>query len=178
MTWKGDRIIGLVCLAFALVLIFVWVPLDTESGLVEKVRRRWSIGDALGPTIAGAVIALGAVLSLLRPVADAGRPTRANLIWMLRLIGVFALSLLVMRYAGPLLAAMLEGGYRPLRDTLPWKYIGFVLGGTVLVAGLCTSVLGRLAWRDVVLGLVASLLIALAYDLPFDDLILPPNGDV
>lgn len=174
-----DRWLGLCFLAFALILIFVWVPLDTDTGLVEKVRRRLTVGDALGPTVAGVVISLGGILTLLRPSAAStqGRG-RDHLMWVASLLVLFALSLTIMRYAGPLAALGTESGYRPLRNTLPWKYIGFVLGGTAMITGMIALVQRRFSFRALALGLVASLALALLYDLPFEDLLLPPNGDV
>ena len=65
-----------------------------------------------------------------------------------------------------------------MRDTAPWKYIGFILGGVVLIAGLIALVEGRVSLRGVVLGLMATFALIVVYDLPFDDLLLPPNGDV
>ncbi|MDA7425320.1 hypothetical protein [Thalassococcus lentus] len=164
-------------LTFAAVLIFVWVPLDTGTGLVEKVRRKFIIGDALGPTVAAAVIAIGAVLVMMRP-SEGKALTKTNLYWMLGLFALFAVSLLLMRYAGPIAASFTETGYRPLRATPPWNYIGFLIGGTVMIGGLTGLASRRLAPRDFVIGFVAALAIALLYDLPFEDLILPPNGDL
>ena len=179
MNWNADRHLGLLCLIAALLIVFLWVPLDTGSGLAEKVRRKWVVGDALAPTFAGGVIALGALLTLLRPSAAAPRISRDNVFWMLSLIALFALSLAVMRHLGPMVASLLsEGGYRPLRATIPWKYIGYIGGGTALVFGLCALARGRLNAGDLVVAVLASALIALAYDLPFEDLLLPPNGDV
>ena len=160
-----------------MVLVFVWAPLDTETGIVETVRRKFVIGDALGPILAGSVIALGAGLVLLRPLPGKNL-SRQNVIWMARLTLLFAVSLLVMRYAGPIALTWSDGGYRPLRATAPWNYIGFLLGGTLLVGGLTGLASRRLAFRDFAIGFAAALLIALLYDLPFDDLVLPPNGDV
>ena len=48
--------------------------------------------------------------------------------------------MLLMRWTGPALVGLAdmvgivngEAGYRPLRDTLPWKFTGFVIGGGVL----------------------------------------------
>ena len=167
----------MLCLAFALALIFIWVPLDTGSGLVEKVRRKLIIGDALAPTVAGAILMLGAILLWLRPSSTAAL-SRTNWIWIVSLLALFALSLLTMRYAGPLLAAGVDGGYRPLRATPPWSYLGFVLGGTMLIGALTGLVNRQQSLRDYAIGLAAALVIALLYDLPFDDLILPPNGDI
>ncbi|MFC6637685.1 hypothetical protein GV827_19710 [Sulfitobacter sp. JBTF-M27] len=174
---SADIWLALFFLGFALILIFVWIPLDTGTGLVEKVRRKFVIGDALAPTVAAVAIALGAALGLLRP-ANGRALTRANVIWCACLLGLFTVSLVLMRYAGPLAAAWTESGYRPLRASLPWKYIGFLLGGTVMIGGLTGLTTRRLSLKDFAIGFAATLLIALAYDLPFDDLILPPNGDL
>ena len=174
---SADIWLALFFLGLALILAFVWIPLDTDTGLVEKVRRKYVIGDALAPTVAAVVIAIGGVLLLLRP-GDGQSLSPENAIWCAILLGLFTLSLVLMRYAGPLAAAGTESGYRPLRGSLPWKYIGYLLGGTVMIGGLTTLATRRLSAKDFAIGFVATLLIALAYDLPFDGLILPPNGDI
>ncbi len=176
---KADRLLGILCLIAALLILFVWVPLDTETGIAEKVRRKWAIGDALAPTLAGSVIALGALLTIIRPISEAPGLERRHFVWMLWLLGLFVLSFGLMRYLGPVAAAVLtEEGYRPLRNTVPWKYVGYVAGGTVMIAGLSLLVRRRIGLTDIIVAVLASVLIALAYDLPFDDLLLPPNGDV
>ncbi|MEO0946136.1 MAG: hypothetical protein AAFY06_15120 [Pseudomonadota bacterium] len=174
---SAETWLALFFLVFAAVLVFVWAPLDTGTGIVERVRRKFVIGDALGPTVAGTVVALGAVLVLLRP-KESSALARQNLFWMLCLFALFAISLGLMRYAGPVVASFAEAGYRPLRATPPWNYIGFLLGGTVMIGGLTGLTLRRLSFRDFAIGFLATLTIALLYDLPFEDLILPPNGDV
>lgn len=175
----SDQWLGLFVLAFAILLLFVWIPLDIETGLVEKVRRRVLIGDALAPTVAGIVIALGATLTWLKPDTHAPKLTAANLKWIGALLIVFGLSLTVMRYLGPALGSLLvDEGYRPLRNTIPWKYLGYIVGGTIMVAGLSGLSQKRSTSRLVLIGVAAATAIALAYDLPFDDLLLPPNGDV
>jgi len=37
---------------------------------------------------------------------------------------------------------------------------------------------GRLRWRILIISLLAVLILMLIYDLPFKNLLLPPNGDV
>ena len=54
---RSNLITGLIFLAFAALVAFVWVPLDVETGLVEKVRRRIMIGDSLAPTLAAFLLA-------------------------------------------------------------------------------------------------------------------------
>ena len=145
--------------------------------MVEKVRRKLIIGDALAPTVAGVILLLGAILLWLRPSCTAAL-SRANWGWIVSLLALFALALLTMRYAGPLIAVGVDGGYRPLRATPPWSYLGFVIGGTMLIGALTGVVNRQQSLRDYAIGLAAALTIALLYDLPFDDLILPPNGDI
>ena len=38
--FTGERWLGLIAVVFALVLMLVWIPLDVDTGLVEKVRRQ------------------------------------------------------------------------------------------------------------------------------------------
>ena len=174
-----DRWLGLFFALAALLVIFVWIPLDTETGIVEKVRRRLTIGDALGPTVAGVFLLLGGLLTALRPNANDPGLKPGHLIWVAKLLILFALSLAIMRWLGPALGALLaEDGYRPLRATAPWKYLGYVAGGTCLITGLTALVTHKITTKQIVIAFAATLIMALAYDLPFDDLILPPNGDV
>lgn len=174
---RKDKLLAIFFTLAALFIIFVWVPLDTGTGLVEKVRRKYTIGDALAPTVAGVILLIGGMLLWLRPSADKAI-TRQNLIWMAYLFGVFTASLMLMRYAGPIVAMLMNLDYRPLRATPPWHYIGFLVGGTILIGGLASLVERRLSAHNFVIGFIAALVVALIYDLPFDDLILPPNGDV
>lgn len=175
----GDQWLGLIATACAALLLFVWVPLDVETGLIETVRRQTTLGDSLGPTVAGTVILLGGVLTYLHADHSAPTLTRTNMIWLGLLLISLAFGLTVMRYAGPAVTGLLtDQPYRALRATPPWNYTGYVAGGTLLVASLISIVRGRLRLSAVLIGLTASLIIALLYDLPFDDLQLPPNGDV
>ncbi|NRB05142.1 MAG: hypothetical protein HRU30_17965 [Rhodobacteraceae bacterium] len=177
LRFSPDKWLALFFLAFALFVIFVWAPLDTDTGLVEKVRRKFVVGDAMGPTVAGVFIAIGSLLVFLRS-GTAKSLSSENVFWLTALFGLFVLSLVTMRYAGPVALAWTESGYRPLRATAPWHYIGFLLGGTLLVGGLTSLAKRQLSMRDFAVGFATALAIALLYDLPFDDLVLPPNGDV
>ncbi len=175
----SDRILGVVVVLLALAVVFAWVPLDTETGLVERIRRRVSIGDALMPTVAGAFLILGGLMTACAGGAGDHRVEFSNMRHLAGLLALLASAFLVMRWFGPALAWILtEEGYRPLRDTIPWKYAGFLLGGTTLVAGLTAMVEGRVTRRAVLAGASACVVLIAVYDLPFDDLLLPPNGDV
>ena len=175
----GDQWLGLIAIFFATLLVFIWIPLDTETGLIEKVRRQVTLGDSLGPTVAGAVILIGGGLAFFGSNPAAPTLSLQNLKWLFLLILCIAGALTLMRFAGPFIAELFsEQSYRALRATPPWNYTGYVIGGSVLIAALISVVRGRVRPSAVLIGLAASLVIALLYDLPFDDLQLPPNGDV
>ena len=175
-----DAILGAVVLVFGLAVLLLWVPLDSETGIVEKVRGRQVIGDALAPTVAGVVLILAGAGLLAGAVRHPAPPSmhRSNLGFLLSFAVCTALALAVMRYAGPLAAELTVGDYRPLRDETPWKYIGFVAGGGLLIFGLIALVERRLSLRRLALAAAIAIGVALIYDLPFEDLLLPPNGDV
>lgn len=181
-----DHWIGLLFVVFALGLVLVWIPNDTDTGLVEKIRRQVLIGDALAPAVAGGFLLLGG-LGLLLSGPDTGQGSPVDLIAMrfaALLFAVFFLSFLLMQVTGPaavwavntVTGADLE--YRLLRDTAPWKYLGFAAGGTTAVTAAVSLVERRLTWRAVITGAVAVAAMIAVYDLPFDDLLLPPNGDM
>ncbi|MCB1389961.1 MAG: hypothetical protein KDK12_12600 [Rhodobacteraceae bacterium] len=171
--------LALVVAGFALVLLFLWVPYDIQTGIVEHVRRRTAIGDALAPTVAAIVLLLGALVLFFERRREATSGLSAeSLRFILSVIAIGAVSFALMRWAGPGVAALAGLEYRPLRVSVPWKYIGFVAGGWVLVFGLVTLVERRASLRG---ALTAALMVALliaVYDLPFEDLLLPPNGDL
>ena len=175
-----DGRLGLICVLLALVAMVVWIPLDTETGLIEKIRRGVRIGDAMLPVLALGFVIFGGLLTILAPNKNTPAFSLQNLTFLIKLLAIIAISLGVMRWLGPLVVdvALSEGNYRALRDTAPWKYIGFVVGGATFVAGLMALVEGRLSGRGVLIGLVSAIVLVVLYDLPFEDLLLPPNGDV
>lgn len=204
----ADRWLGLLALAIGILILFVWIPLDVDTGIFEKARRSVVLGDAFAPAVAAALVAVGGCLLLLesrpRLSRSVGRSTEQsaspspglapdsspgptasltldNCSYLLATLFVIAISLLVMRYAGPVSVSLFGddgASYRLLRDTAPWKYVGFVAGGVLLVAALISRVERRVRFRFLMIGLIAVLILIAVYDLPFDDLLLPPNGDV
>lgn len=176
---------GLFFTALALLLLLVWIPLDSDTGLIEKVRRQVAIGDALAPTVAAVFLLIGGGLLMLLegkrdtpPAMDA-----ASVKFVVRVFTMLVLGFLVMRYAGPLAVEVMntiQGSdleYRLLRDTAPWKWLGYVLGGTLAICGTISLTEGRFSLRALVVALLAIAAMIAIFDLPFDDLLLPPNGD-
>ena len=180
------RVIGAVVCIAGLAALLLWLPNDVDSGLIEKVRRRYQIGDMLAPVVALTVLLLGGAWLMMsrdrQPAGDIIGPVRAILVSLV----MVALSFLLMRWAGPAavwlgeMAGLVEAGtgYRPLRDTLPWKFTGFLAGGTVMIWTLSALADGGWTWRRFGTAFLVTLVIGAVFDLPFEDLVLPPNGDV
>ena len=179
--------VAAVVAAFALLTLGVWIPADVETGVVETFRRRVVIGDAMAPTAAAigmiAAAALLAVSAVLGPRLGRAAPDRQSVLFAVRLAAAIAAGLVLMTHTGPLAVDLVNalggavGSYRELRDTAPYKYLGYLVGGTVLVAGAIAVVEQRLTRGAALAGVVATVALMLLYDLPFDDLLLPPNGD-
>ncbi|MEO0487094.1 MAG: hypothetical protein AAF092_14415 [Pseudomonadota bacterium] len=183
---RANLVIAVLAVVFGLFTAFVWVPLDTATGVIEKVRGRQTIGDALAPTLACAFLVLGGVIVVLMERGERHQPrmSRAQAGFLLRSVAAIVAGVLVMRWSGPALAELANlvraepVEYRLLRATPGWKHVGFVLGGVVLVAGLISVVERRVSLRGVLVALGAVAAIIALFDLPFEDLLLPPNGDV
>lgn len=180
MRINQDIVLGVLAVLFGLGVMFLWAPVDSDTGLAEKVRGRWSIGDALAPTAAGVLIllsGLGIVAAGLR-VGGAATLTSSNALYLAKLLGILVPTFLAVRYLGDGIASVFGLEYRPLRDTVPWKYLGFVLGGGGMIFVLISLMEHRIALSRLALALAIATGLALIYDLPFEDLLLPPNGDV
>lgn len=177
---SANMALGLGCITFGLILALVWIPLDTDTGLVERSRGRFVVGDSLAPTLAAAFVLIAGLMLLIDRRDQDKRPSRDNFRFIGAMTAVGITSLLLMRWVGPVVTPLLSGGeeYRLLRDTVPWKYLGFGIGGVTLVFAMITFVEERFSWRAFWIALAAVVGITLLYDLPFEDVLLPPNGDV
>lgn len=177
---NSDFILGLAGLVAGCLVLFVWIQLDVETGLMEKVRGRVVIGDSLAPAVAAFILMLGGLMLLFQSFRNSGglEVSWNNLKYVVLTLFIMALSMALMRWSGPIAAKISGADYRSLRDTVPWKYIGYFLGGSTMVFGLISMIEGRLRWRVLIISVLAAIILMLAYDLPFENLLLPPNGDV
>ncbi|MEM9059378.1 MAG: hypothetical protein AAGD13_02855 [Pseudomonadota bacterium] len=173
-----DRVLGLLAVALGVFITFHWSIADSETGLIERIRGRSTIGDALAPAVAGTIVALSG-LWLVLTAKSARWLVLPNLFFLLTLVATLLVALSLMRWAGPGLVEFVTGAdYRPQRDTIPWKYAGFFLGGVVMITTLIFLVERRLHWSRIAIAIGVTLGLAFLYDFPFEDLLLPPNGDV
>ena len=101
----------------------------------------------------------------------------------LAFFAIVATSFALMFWAGPAALALFGPAgdeavtYRRMRSTVPWKYIGFVLGGFVLVFGITSLIEGRMRLKRALSSILAVIVLILIFDVPFDTILLPPNGD-
>jgi|TARA_B100000315_G_scaffold251951_1_gene287719 hypothetical protein len=184
----GLAVFFIIASAFTL---FVWIPLDIETGVIETFRRRVNIGDAMAPTVMAAgilvVSIIMGVMAVLRPVEDAKSPEegldRQSFAFLLRLIIALGAGLALMFYTGPLVVDLINamggeiGTYRLLKDTIPYKFIGYIIGGFVLVFGTIRVIENRFSLTAAWVAIIAVLVLTFLYKVPFDNLLLPPNGD-
>lgn len=186
---RTNLITGVCALMFGAIAVFLWIPLDIRTGIVETVRRRVVIGDSMAPTAyAIGIIIVGACMAISARRGTTSDPTipgldRKNAIWILAVAAILACSIVLMATLGPLtvqIANALEWetrSYRQLIDTAPYKYIGFAAGGFCMVVSLTSLIAHRPSWRLAAVSAASVALMIVLYDVPFDDLLLPPNGD-
>ncbi len=181
---RSDRWVGLFFLTLALVVAVIWVPFDSETWLIDKVRRRYIIGDGLAPTVAAVLMALSAISLFIKPRSAAHNLDRDAVMALAVFISAIVFSLLLMRLTGPAVMGIIDmmtaqdWSYRPLRATFPFRYLGFLFGGTVMIAGLGWFMDGQISRRVIIRSLLITFAVAACFDLPFEDIILPPNGDM
>ena len=183
--------LALCFIAASLLTLFVWIPNDIESGVLIEERRSIDVGDALAPTAAAIAVLITSIALLLSSLlanrnAVSSEPpvgvSRSNLISIVTMALLLIVSLQLMVWGGPLTVKVLQSvgvalpEYRLLTDTIPYKYVGFVVGGFTLVCGLIAWIEGRTGWRVVFTAIVAVVVLIIVYDVPFDSLLLPPNG--
>ena len=184
-TPRTNLVLSMACILFATIIAGFWVQHDSGSGMVLKVRRQVSIGDAMAPTVAALIIGLGGILLFFeRNKSDQARLCPANIIFILKFLGLLIFGFSIIRWAGSasvwLAAFWIDDmpGYRELRGNAPWKYIGFFLGGTFLITSMLSFSESRIRPRNIVIAILAIGFLIVLYDVPFNGLQLPPNGDL
>lgn len=181
-----ELLIALVGAVLAALVLFVWIPADTQTAMIETFRRQTYLGDAFLPSLAaaGMLVAAAGQLAVTWRRRDVRSESRlvdhVTVTFFVLFSAIVGASLALMFWAGPLLWDLLGNGersYRQMRDTVPWKFVGFILGGMVMVGGIITLLEGQLRVRTVVLAAVFVAVLILIFDVPFDTILLPPNGD-
>ena len=181
--------ISLVFLGLALITVFVWVPFDSETPPIYVFRRQSYIGDAMLPMVSAGGIAVCAVIHLFlssrssKKAAGDAPFDRTSLHFFAPFTAIVAVSLGLMFWGGTVALGLVDlfvdevGTYRQMRSTAPWKYIGYMLGGFTLVYGTISLIEGQLTFKRAVQVSLVVTGFMLVFDVPFDSILLPPNGD-
>ena len=175
----------------SILTLFVWIPADIETGVIETFRRQTTIGDAMAPTLAAAAIlvisVIMGVVAVFRAKKNGGPPEsgpdQRDYSFLLLIAVPVVLGLVLMVYVGPVAVEAINalggeiGTYRELKAAFPYKYLGFLIGGFVMVFGVIRVVENKGTQSAAWVAALAVLALILLYDVPFDNLLLPPNGD-
>lgn len=179
--------VGIIAAAIGCIVLFVWIPADVETGLIEKVRSQVSIGDSLAPSLAACIVILAGLILTAQSLIGRGEVnlTINNIKYLALLAISITISLNLIYWSGSFIveiAQMLglleeDLNYRALRDTIPWKFTGYILGGVFMVCSLISFMEHKLSYKAIFIAIVAVLVLIVIYDVPFDNIVLPPNGD-
>ncbi|NNE79539.1 MAG: hypothetical protein HKN18_04620 [Silicimonas sp.] len=179
---RRDQWVAIVGIGLALILLVFWIRLDIETGLIDVWRRTIRIGDALLPTIGALGMLFSAIwvgVSAFRQI-DLDLSPGNSLPFFGIVLAIHAVSFVMMLWVGPVMVSLFaaEGAtYRQLLDTIPWKYAGFIAGGTCLIFALKSLLERKMTLHSLGIAIAATVVIAFLYDVPFDTMQLPPNGD-
>ena len=188
---QAEIAISLIFLILGLIAVFVWVPMDSETGMTDTFRRQTNIGDAFMPMISAGVMVICAFAQLVVNFRRKGADDTENraidgsaFAFLVQFAGITTLSLVLMYWAGPIAVQLFGPGegadaltYRQLRSTYPFKLVGFALGGFSLIFFMTSLIEGSFKRTRVISSLIAVLVLIAVFDLPLDNVLLPPNGD-
>ena len=176
---------------FSLVTLGVWIPSDVETGLIETSRYATNIGDALYPSFIAILLCFLSVALLMQEYlikqsTDENVPNDDKsyelFYTIFTIFTILLISMLLIVSAGNVLTkitniiGITDNTYRQLSATAPYKYTGISLGGFFLVFSLISWVQQEITLRAAGIAAGMVLILIFAYDVPFDTLLLPPNG--
>lgn len=175
---------GLAVLGFGLLALFVWFPNDIRGGFIERSPAgKPEPGDTFFPVLLiGGMMVLGAVQvvrALLIPSKASETLDAGNLKFLAVFLLIFGIGIVLMRWTGPILVWAFDvGSYRNLSDTIPWKYLGYIVGG--LWMGLCTIswIERRVQVKSLLIVCAMLVVLILIFDIALGTVRLPPNADL
>jgi hypothetical protein len=177
--------LGAGAIAVALALWLIIIPAGAPGEMIEVVRRRARIGDAAMPALAALFIAFGGLVLVFE---RGGTPIlRAVPVWPALFAAVIAVASLAFLHVGDGIVAVARmvwpdlSDFRSLRMTLPWAWVPFIIGGALLIAPLVIASERLPARRGLAafgFGAAVALAVAAFLTLPFEDVLIPPQGDL
>jgi len=184
---------GAVMLTASLLTLVVWIPNDIVGGFIDTgLTGKPEPGDAFFPMLlAGTLLILSAVqllsAAMNRAVRDPdsgiGKISPENLKFLFVFYAIVLGGLTVMYWLGPLtvkalrITGVIDFTYRQLVDTPPYKYLGYLVGGFLMTAGLIFRAEGKLRRRAILAVVIVLTLSVLIFDVLLNNVQLPPNAD-
>jgi hypothetical protein len=181
---------GVVVLAASLLSLFVWFPNDINGGfIVINQIGKPEPGDAFFPIILASMLLLLSVGQLFGAVfgrttqTPSARLTGSNLKFLFVFFAITLTGLTVMYWLGPVFVDSLRAigaidkTYRQLTDTVPYKYLGFVVGGFIISLGLIYRAEGKITRRAVLTVVIVIVSLLFILDILLHNIQLPPNAD-
>jgi hypothetical protein len=184
---------GAIGLCLALATLLFWLPNDVGSGFLKTNRVGIQVpGDAFFPVLLAWALLLLSALQMLgawrdrtedSPGTASSKLTTDNFRFLVFLYAVVLVGLALMYWLGPAVTGllrrlgMIDGTYRELLDTVPYKYIGYVAGGFTMVLGLIARAEGRVRPRAVLTVVIVLAALILIFDVSLKNVALPPNLD-
>ncbi len=181
-----DLSTGLALALMGLILQFYLIDAFSNGEGVEFKRGRAFIGDAYFPRlIAIALILFGLCLaaSSLRRRQDALRPSGLFAPASFLALGLLGLALgaaWVVTYliVPTIVEVLISTDPRALYLQTPWRQLPFVLGAFFVPLILISAAERKVRIRTLIISLLFPAILGAIYTVPFDDLFLPPVGDL
>jgi hypothetical protein len=185
---------GAALVLFALAALFVWFPRDIIGSFIETNQvGKVGPGDAFFPVLLASAILGLSILHLLSMLfqrrtggdtaATIGKLTVANIWFLVRFHLVVLLGLFTMYVLGPIVVSAINAvqgsdlQYKALVDTVPYKYVGYAVGGCLLTMPLIAWAEGGLRLRSIIIVCGMIVLSILIFDVLLSNVQLPPNAD-
>ena len=180
-----EFIIGVFGLALAIVAVTVWFPYDIAGSFMQKtLTGRVQPGDAFYPIVLAALLGLLGAIQMLASLRKTGERTSGelsleNLRFLIGLCAFLAISALLCYGLAPWLAETVNGGrpYRLLRDTAPWKFLGFGLAAPALIWPMVVLSERRVSLRGAIFVAVFVAILLVVFGMALPDTFLPPNAE-
>jgi len=181
---------GVVMSTLSLLTLLVWIPNDIKGGFIDiNQMGKPEPGDAFFPVILASLLLLLSAGQLARalfshrPQPLSGTLTLANLKFLLTFYLIVFAGLTIMYWFGPLVVdtmrtmGFIDNTYRQLADTVPYKYLGYGVGGFLMTMGLIAWVEGTVRPRAILTVIIVLALLILVLDILLYNIQLPPNAD-
>lgn len=181
--------------AMGFVALFIWFPNDIPSGFwVEDAAGNKGPGDGFFPYLLVSTLLCLCGIQITgvlfksftndpQSVGERGLDS-SNFRFLACLSAIVGVGLAAMFWTGEFFVYILNNlnfvhaSYRELLDVAPYKYIGYLLGGSIISLSLIVWSERRFRWHSIISVAVVLLALIILFDVLLNNVFLPPNGDI